>query len=338
MNLADFDPNGAATYDGIFGLPTAPQEARVVLIPVPFDATTSYRRGASVGPIALLNASRQVDLHDVETGDPWQAGIAMLPIPPELQAWNAQARDAVDRARDEANPDAAWVRQANELSDAVLRWVQETSENLLDDGKIVGVVGGDHASPLGAIVAASARVPNLGILHIDAHADLRVAYEGFEQSHASIMHNALARCPSLTRLVQVGVRDVCKAEVDAIATSAGRIRTFFDPAIAARLLDGEPFSSIARDILETLPDNVWVSFDIDGLEPSLCPSTGTPVPGGLSFQQAMALIRGLVRSGRRVVGFDLCEVAGPEDGDGLDGIVGARVLYKLIGWSIVSRA
>ncbi len=337
MTLADFDPNAEAAYDGLFGLPTAPHEARVLVVPVPFDATTSYRRGAAVGPGAILRASWQVDLHDIETGDPWQAGIAMLDVPSEVLAWNEQARSAVDQAR-AGGHDAAGIARVDSLSESVTRWVAGQTRRAWDAGRIVGIVGGDHACPLGAIAVAAEREPGLGVLHIDAHADLRVGFEGFEQSHASIMHNVLARCPGVRKLVQVGVRDLCAQEAAAIHTSNGRIRTFFDVAIAARQLQGESFASVVRDIVAELPDRVWVSFDIDGLEPSLCPSTGTPVPGGLTFQQACYLLSAVARAGRRVVGFDLCEVAGPAQGDGIDAIVGARVLYKLIGWSLVSRA
>jgi len=335
MQPADFDPNAEAVYDGIFGLPTEPDEATVVLIPVPFDATTSYRRGAAAGPEAILHASWQVDLHDIETGDPWRAGIAMLPTSPEVVAWNQQARDAADRARANHH-DAASTARVNELSARLTQWVTDQTSEVWRDDRIVGIVGGDHACPLGAIEIAARREPGLGVLHIDAHADLRDSFEGFDQSHASIMHNVLARCPDIAKLVQVGVRDLCAAEIDTIERAHGKIRTFFDASVATRLLDGESFGSVVREILAELPDRVWISFDIDGLDPSLCPSTGTPVPGGLTFQQACYLLGALVRSGRRVVGFDLCEVAGPPEGDGIDGIVGARVLYKLVGWSLVS--
>jgi len=203
--------------------------------------------------------------------------------------------------------------------------------------------------PLGAIVEHAARFPGMGILHIDAHADLRVAYQGFVQSHASIMHNVLEAVPSLARLVQVGIRDLCEAEAERIAGSNGRIRTFFDSELSAQKHEGTPFTQLCEKIVGELPPQVYVSFDIDGLDPALCPHTGTPVPGGLSFAEIVTLLRTLVRSGRRIVGFDLCEVApapaprrraseaSHEPPDEWDASVGARVLYKLIGFALVSQ-
>lgn len=336
MNLDDFDPNAEAEYDGIFGLPFSPEQARVVLVPVPFDATTSYRRGTSAGPAAIRRASWQVDLHDIETGDPWREGIAMLDVDPRLEAWNRDARAAADEARASEDRSAA-VTRVDAISREVTATVAHAAAQAWDAGQVVGVVGGDHSCPLGAIQVAAQRVPGLGVLHIDAHADLRVAFEGFEQSHASIMHNVLERCPGVAKLVQVGVRDVCSAEVDAIEANPGRIRTFFDAGVAQRMCEGEPFSAIVRDIVAELPQQVWVSFDIDGLDPSLCPRTGTPVPGGLTFQQACYLLAAVPRSGRRLIGFDLCEVASEGEADTFDAMVGARMLYKLVGWTLRSR-
>jgi len=208
---------------------------------------------------------------------------------------------------------------------------------LLEAGHIVGVIGGDHAVPLGCIAAHAARYPGMGVLHLDAHADLRVAYEGFTYSHASIMHNVLAEVPGVARLVQVGIRDFGEAEFVAIEAGGGRVRTFFDAELARRRFDGEPWSSVVREIVDALPQHVYLSFDIDGLDPTLCPHTGTPVPGGLQFQEACALIAAVARSGRTIVGFDLCEVAPGPDGDEWDGNVGARLLYKMVGATLRSR-
>jgi agmatinase len=172
------------------------------------------------------------------------------------------------------------------------------------------------------------------VLHVDAHADLRVAYEGFTYSHASVLYNAAETCPEITRLVQVGLRDLSEEEHAYAARSGGRIVQHHDVALAQARFEGEPWAAQVRRIVDPLPADVYVSFDVDGLDPTLCPHTGTPVPGGLSFQEAAALIGGVVRSGRRIVGFDLVEVAPGADGDEWDGNVGARLLYKLIGWML----
>jgi agmatinase len=142
--------------------------------------------------------------------------------------------------------------------------------------------------------------------------------------------------------VSVAVRDVCAEEFAASEASGGRIVPFYDADLKRRLLAGEPFAVLADEVAASLPPNVYVSFDIDGLEPSLCPNTGTPVPGGLSFEQAEAVLAAVVRSGRRIVGFDLCEVAPAPAARGSagewDANVGARMLFKLIGYALASRA
>ena len=334
-----FDPAAAASGDGIFGLPHTADEARVVLIPVPWEATTSYGKGTARGPAAILRASRQIDLFDVQTGRPYEAGIAMLEVDPEIVLWNAEACAAAEpviAAGGMIGDDPqllARVARVNELSAQVDARVLAITESWLSRGKLVGVVGGDHASPFGAIEAHSAKYPGMGVLHIDAHADLRDAYEGFVSSHASIMRNVATRLPAVARVVQVGLRDLSEDEHRFIDGSAGRVSAYFDAKVASRLLDGEPFSAIAREIVAALPESVYVSFDIDGLDPTLCPHTGTPVPGGLSFHQAVALLAEVRRSGRRIVGFDLDEVA-PGPDDEWDANVGARILYKLIGFAL----
>ena len=338
-----FDPDAAALEDsGIFGLsgPSAtPEAAQVVLIPVPWDATTSYRAGTAHGPAAILAASRQVDLFDLETGKPYEAGIAMLPLSDEVMAWNREARALAEPILKvggvvAGNADLeAKLARVNALGAKLNSWVHAETERWLGKGKIVGIVGGDHSTPLGAITAIAKRHPAMGILHVDAHADLRQAYEGFTWSHASIMYNVVAALPD-TPLVQVGIRDLGEAEHAKIEGSGGGIVTYFDAGLQEELLRGQHWAGIVERIIEALPEEVYVSFDIDGLDPTLCPHTGTPVPGGLSFPQACALLRQLVQSGRRIVGFDLNEVAPGPDGDEWDANVAARLLYKLIGWSL----
>jgi agmatinase len=336
--MAFTDPHAASVGDGIFGLDCTPEEAAVVLIPVPFDATTSYRPGTAGGPAAILAASVQVDLHDREVGDPWRAGIALLPEDPAIVARAQAGRRLVSALRDGTSSDpAADLERVNALCGEVNETVQATVGSWLRAGRIVGTVGGDHATAFGAIAAHAAHYGAIGLLHIDAHADLRRDYEGFRWSHASVMEAVCRELPYVTRLVQVGVRDYCEEEAERIDESAGRIVTFFDADLEARLATGEPWAALVEEMLAPLPHTVYLSFDIDGLEPALCPHTGTPVPGGLNFAQAGFLLRALARSGRRLAGFDLVEVAPGPAGDEWDGNVGARLLYKLIGHALATR-
>jgi agmatinase len=211
------------------------------------------------------------------------------------------------------------------------------------------VLGGDHSTPFGAIRAYGGHHPGLGILHIDAHADLRDAYEGFTWSHASIMNNVVRRIGSkggIATLVQVGIRDLGEREHRMIMEPRPRgesaITTYFDATAKARLHAGETWAAICDEIVGRLPKKVYISFDIDGLDPVLCPDTGTPVPGGLSFNELLELLRALGRNGRRIVGFDLNEVAPsprtprPEWGGDWNANVGARALYKMIGAAALS--
>ena len=342
--MTAFDPNAASGEEsGVFGLPHSPHEAAVVLVPVPFEATVSYGGGASEGPSAILRASRQVDLYDVEVGKPYEAGIAMLDDPADVRAWDLSARTAAAHvlARGGTHGDPALVASAASVDAYMERmngWVRSTVDLLLSRGKIVGTIGGDHSVSFGAIDAHARRYPGLGLLHIDAHADLREAFEGFAWSHASILHNVMARIPAVSKLVQVGIRDLCEEEADQIASSGGRIQSYFDAELAEARFAGETWAAQVRRMIEPLPHDVYVTFDIDGLDPALCPHTGTKVPGGLSFQMATSLVAAVARSGRRIVGFDLTEVVPARDGSEWDENVGARILYKLIGWTLRSRA
>lgn len=326
---ATFDPDaGAAADSSIFGLPPEPPEnARVVLLPVPFDATVSYGHGAAKGPEAILRASKQVELFDVELGLPFSEGIALLPPLAGATDWNhaAQVAATTSGGLDRANTICAALEAA--VHSEVARWIAQ--------GKLVGVIGGEHSVAEGSIRAQAQAHPGLGVLQVDAHADLRDAYQGFTRSHASVMFNVMRNVPKVHRLVQVGLRDVAQAEYRAIEASGDRIHGFFDERVAQSVLDGRPWSEVVAAIIERLPHDVYLSFDIDGLQPSLCPHTGTPVPGGLSFNQAVMLVQHVVKSGRQIVGFDLCEVA--PGNDDWDGNVAARLLYKIIGWSLSTK-
>ena len=334
--MAKFDPNAAAMPDsGVFGLPFTPEEAKVVLVPVPFEATTSYGGGTADGPAEILEASKQVDLFDLDTGRPYEVGISMLAIPADVRAWNdegkALAAPIVETGGLEG--DAVALAKVNALSEKMNDWVYRTSKQWIDAGKIVGVVGGDHSTPFGCIKAHAEKYTNLGVLHLDAHADLRDAYEGFTWSHASIMFNVITKLPNVKKLVQVGIRDFSEAEFDMIEASDGRIETFFDANLARSKLGGMAWRELVDNMVSVLPRNVYLSFDIDGLDPTLCPHTGTPVPGGLSFHEVTGILEGLARAEKRIVGFDLNEVAPGPVGE-WDGNVAARLLYKMIGWML----
>jgi agmatinase len=227
------------------------------------------------------------------------------------------------------------LKEVNEGSEFLNKWVYEQTKEILDQGKLVGIIGGDHSTPLGFMKAIAEKQGDFGILQIDAHCDLRIAYENFTYSHASIMYNALEEIPSVTRLVQIGIRDYSPMEDDYIRNSGSRVVTFFDQSIKERMYEGASWKQIVDDIIKNLPQKVYVSFDIDGLDPKLCPHTGTPVQGGFETTQIFYLIKNVIQSGRQLVGFDLCEVG--ISSNEWDENVGARVLFKLCNLMVAEK-
>jgi agmatinase len=339
-----FDPSQMAAADsGLFGLPMSEKDSLIVVIPVPWEVTTSYGDGAARGPAAVLRASHQVDLFDIETGDAYMKGYFMRPIPEDILALNKKlkpmAQKVVEHLEESGVGPAAEIKEINAQSELLNSWVYNQAKEILKLGKIPAVLGGDHSTPFGLLKAiGEAYKGDFGILHIDAHADLRVAYQGFTHSHASIMYNVMEKIKP-ARLVQVGIRDFSPDEYKYIGASDGKIQTYFDQPSKRRLNKGENWQTLCNEMVAHLPKNVHISFDIDGLSPELCPNTGTPVPGGLSFDQALTLFATVIESGRRIVSFDLNEVAEPEDSTSdWDGNVGARILFKLCGWTVASNA
>lgn len=324
---SDFDPNAMATLDGIFGLPFSTETAAQIILPVAWEATVSYRTGTASAPEAVLQASKQVDLYDPFVEDAWKVGIAMHEDMESLSKLNAQTRSKAERYLQvlaENGTDDVLLEEINSDCEKMNDWVRKNARQYLDSGKLVCVLGGDHSAPLG-LIEELGRNQTFGILHIDAHADLRDAYEGFRYSHASIMFNVM-QVKNVSKLVQVGIRDYCDDEVSLVKNSAGRIVMHTDRALKSRAFCGESWHAICQSIINDLPQNVYLSFDIDGLDPKLCPNTGTPVPGGLEFEQSLFLVHEVLRSGRKLIGFDICEVA--PGNDEWDASVGARLLYN----------
>src|SRR5664279_3665825 len=201
------------------------------------------------------------------------------------------------------------LKEVNAGSLFLNSWVYEQTKELLEQGKLVGLLGGDHSTPLGFFKAIAEKHGDFGILQIDAHCDLREAYEGFTYSHASIMYNALAEIPQLTRLVQVGIRDYSPSEYDYINNSNDRVIAWFDKEIKERIFEGDSWKQIVEEIVGNLPEKVYISFDIDGLDPKLCPNTGTPVQGGFETDQIFYLFKKVLQSNRQLIGFDLNAVS-----------------------------
>lgn len=342
--IESFNPNSPGNLTSqIFGLPFPYEHSDVVLLPVPWQVTVSYRSGTLYGPEAIREASLQVDLYDPFAPQAWKSGIFMMEIPEAIKEKSMKFRTMAESVlefhsglSEMSEKEAHDTTQIiNDACHQMNEWVFAETSKLLDDGKIVGLVGGDHSTPLGYIKALCSKYSSFGILQIDAHADLRCAYEGFTYSHASVMYNAL-QFPEVKPLIQIGVRDYCEEESSRILQNPERIKTFFDRNIKHSLYRGDSWDRICQRILKEIPDYLYISFDIDGLDPSLCPNTGTPVPGGFQPEEIFYLLEKIVLSGKKIIGFDLNEVA-PGEGTGPDAIVAARALYRLCNLTCISH-
>jgi agmatinase len=345
IDLTNFDADSVSNpNNGIFGLPFTEEESKVIILSVPWEVTVSYKAGTARVSDRVCHASLQVDLFDRDNPEGWKQGIFLRD--PER---NIMMKS--DYLRKEAELYINYITEGEELCDnkfmqKVLReinegseflndWVYEQTKELLDQGKLVGILGGDHSVPFGYYKAIAEKHGDFGILHIDAHCDLRSSYENFIYSHASVMYNALNEIPQLTTLVQAGIRDYSAGEYEFINNSNGRVVTYFDKNIKERMYEGETWKQIAEEIVTRLPQKVYISFDVDGLDPKLCPNTGTPVPGGFELEQVYYLLQKILKSGKQIIGFDLDEVG--VSANEYDENVGARILFKLSNLLIASN-
>jgi len=268
--------------------------AKAVILPVPYESTTSYGGGTGAGPRAILEASRYIELYDQELDcEPYEAGIATLPA---LSLSRAGAAEAV----------------------AELRTAYDA---ILDAGdRFIITLGGEHSITSAPVLAWADRLGGrrLSVLQIDAHTDLRPAYEGSPFSHASVM----ARVRDRVDIVAAGIRAITREERDVIRAS-NHIHVFF----ADDIQTGDAWID---DVMAKLGDPVYLTFDVDGLDPSLVPSTGTPEPGGLQWYPVLKLLRRVFRE-RTVVAADVVELA-PIPGYATPDFLVAKLVYKVIGY------
>jgi agmatinase len=273
------------------------EKARVVILPVPYEATTSYGAGTGAGPSAIIEASRYIELYDQELDkEPYEVGIATLPA---LELTGAGPQEAV-------------------------RELREAYDTILNAGdKFVIALGGEHSISSAPILAWSQRMKGkrLSVLQFDAHTDLRTEYEGSAYSHAAVMH----RVHENVDLVAVGIRALTRDERE-LARRTKNIHLF----LADDIHSGDAWMD---DVMKLLGENVYISFDVDGFDPSLVPSTGTPEPGGLQWYPVMKLLR-RVFTERNVVSADIVELA-PIPGLSAPDFLVAKLVYKMIGYKFL---
>lgn len=345
VDLTAFDPNSAGNpNNNIFGLPFSAEDARLLILPVPWEVTVSFGSGTARSAEQIMSASLQVDLFDPAYPDAWKQGFYMLESDKKVLLKSDYLRKEAELyidyiSKGEAVADNQFMcrtlKEVNEGSHFLNNWVYRQAKNVLDSGKLLGILGGDHSTPLGYLKALAEKYGDFGIVQIDAHCDLRHAYEGFVYSHASIMYNVLNEVPEAKKLVQLGIRDYSLGEHQYIRQNGERIRTYFDQEIRVRQYEGETFKQIVDEVIDGLPERVYISFDIDGLDPKLCPATGTPVQGGFETEQVFYLFDKMAKAGKKIIGFDLSEVSTSENA--WDANVGARVLFKLCNLMVASN-
>ena len=266
------------------------EAAKVALIPVPYDSTTSFRSGSRDGPEAMITASYGLEDYDLELElDVSEIGIHTTgALEPHM-----------------AGPGPMTER------------IKGVVASYIGMGKTVGLLGGEHSITIGSVQAHVEAYPSLSVLYLDAHADLRDEYMGTPFGHASAARRAYERCP----IVLAGVRSLCQEEHDFIR----------DNDIPVWYWDSNPDLSSADSVLDSLSDTVYVSVDLDVLDPALMPAVGTPEPGGLAWHQLVSLLAKVAES-RRIVGFDVCELA-PADGPPACSYTAAKLVYKLVAYA-----
>jgi agmatinase len=294
MPIPEYEHPRPLQFGGV--LPNAPvfDTAAAVIWPVPFERTTTYGHGAHRGPREILDASSQVELWDEELGvDVHERGIFTLP---------------------EIDLSAVTLP-------AALSQIQQVAGEILDTGKFLITLGGEHSITPPIVAAASARHHGLTVLQIDAHADLRDSYLGERHSHACAMRRTLEHA----RLVQVGIRNLSAEEAEALPSLDTTI--FYDWNMRQQ-------PDWIDRVVSSLSGTVYITVDVDGLDPGIMPSTGTPEPGGLSWREAMALLRRTCEQ-KRVIAADVVELS-PVPGFHAPNFAAARLVYKLLTYRLTS--
>lgn len=262
-------------------------KSQIAILPVPYDGTSTWIKGADRGPQALLEASLNMEFYDIETGtEVYRKGIATLPPVTEDSTPESMAEE-----------------------------VERRMDTLFDDGKFPVLIGGEHSVSIGAIRSAAKRYPGMSVLQLDAHTDMRDTYEGSPYNHACVM----ARAKEVAgNVVQVGIRSTCMAEEGQNIVA--------DNVFHAHVLKRR--SDWVRDVLGRLAPDVYVTIDLDVLDPAYMPSTGTPEPDGLAYRDVLDLLRAVAEE-HHVVGFDLVELC-PNDVNKAPDFLAAKLLYQFL--------
>lgn len=282
------------TFAGLEQKHTSFTDSRVVIIPAPYDSTSEYKCGSREGPQAIIDASQYLELYDYELGtEISRVGIYTLP---EVQPLTSSPESMLER-------------------------ISAITSDLLKQNKLPVLLGGEHSLTIGAVKAFKNRYPDLSVLQLDAHADLRNEYMGTPYSHACVMRRVWETCP----IVQAGIRSLSTDEYEFIKEH--RLNVFF----IETTMKG---SSLDR-IIAALTQHVYITIDLDVLDPSVMSAVGTPEPGGLTWEDILELLR-TIAAKKHIVGFDIVELC-PNQGPTACSFLAAKLAYKLIGLSTQAK-
>ncbi|MBI2793037.1 MAG: agmatinase [Ignavibacteria bacterium] len=270
--------------------------AGIVVVSAPYEHTVSYGRGTARGPRAILDASAFVEFYDDETERELCFDVGIATLEP--------------------------ITFGKKVDAKALGLIERQIDDIFEMDKFVVTLGGEHTISAAAIASHYRRFPKMSVLQFDAHSDMRQTYEGSPYSHACVMARVSDFFPT-KRITQVGIRAQCIEEAQFIRDKS--VNTFYAGAMR-RNVYGEKWTDA---VVGTLAKDVYITFDVDALDPSVMPATGTPEPGGLLYHEATGLIRAIVQSGRRIVGFDVVELA-PIKGLHHPNITAARLVYKIL--------
>ena len=319
------------------------EQAQIVIVSAPWSVTVDYGRGAAYAPDAILDASARIGLYDAASGLSLAGKVATAEADYDILELSEQlgsdAQKVVSHVEDGGSITGEYfARKLARVNGGAKRMhasVQSQVERWASEGKIVGVVGGEHSVSFGAVKAMSRRYEGLGVLMIDAHCDLRGEGRIFDYSHDSVARNIIDELPQVAKIVEVGVRDFSEEEVN-FAAKSDRLRLFMHEHIMAERYRGKLWATQCAEIVAQLPQTVYVSLDVDALTIESCPSTCRPVPGGIAFNEVVYLLNAVVDSGRKIVGFDITEVV-PKIEYTHDATVGARMLVKMCGAALKGK-
>ena len=269
-------------------------DSSVVIIPIPYDGTASYKSGARHAPRAIINSSIELETYDIEIQkDISEKGIFTTP---------------------EISP------LASDPKDMLLK-IETTIDNLKLKKQITGTIGGDHSVTIGSVKSVIKRFPDLSILYLDAHADLRDTYMGTKWGHASVAR----RLKSLCKVVQIGVRSISSEEINYISKSKSENEIFFWDNTKDNLQE------TIDSALKQLSNQVYISIDLDVLDPSIMSAVGNPEPGGMNWEEINLIIKQTAQN-HSIVGFDVTELS-PNEGPESCSFTAAKLIYKLIGFA-----